>query len=49
MAIAGAAGRMGRNLVGACHEEEGREVTQAVARPQSDAVGGEPQERERAI
>jgi len=39
IAIAGAAGRMGRNLVVACHEEDGLTLTQAVARPQSESIG----------
>ena len=39
IAIAGAAGRMGRNLVIACHEVDDLELTQAVARPTSEAIG----------
>lgn len=39
IAIAGAAGRMGRNLIAACHEVDDLALTQAVARPQSDLIG----------
>ena len=39
IAIAGAAGRMGRNLVLACSETDGLELTQALDREQSPALG----------
>jgi len=39
IAIAGAAGRMGRNLLAACGESADLEVTQAVERPGHDALG----------
>jgi len=39
IAIAGAAGRMGRNLVLACSEADGLELTQALDREQSPALG----------
>jgi 4-hydroxy-tetrahydrodipicolinate reductase len=39
IAIAGAAGRMGRNLVLACSETEDLELTQALEREQSPALG----------
>ena len=37
--IAGAAGRMGRNLILACHEREDCELTQALERKGSDSIG----------
>jgi len=39
IAIAGAAGRMGRNLIAACAESADLEVTQAVERPAHEALG----------
>lgn len=39
VAIAGAAGRMGRNLIVACHEAEGLELTVATERPGSSFIG----------
>ncbi len=39
IAIAGAAGRMGRNLIAACGESADLEVTQAVERPGHEALG----------
>jgi 4-hydroxy-tetrahydrodipicolinate reductase len=41
IAIAGAAGRMGRNLVLACSEADGIELTQALEREQSPALGAD--------
>jgi 4-hydroxy-tetrahydrodipicolinate reductase len=41
IAIAGAAGRMGRNLVLACSEADGIELTQALERAQSPALGND--------
>jgi 4-hydroxy-tetrahydrodipicolinate reductase len=41
IAIAGAAGRMGRNLVIACSENEDLELTQALARTHSPALGSD--------
>ena len=41
IAIAGAAGRMGRNLVLACHESGDVELTQALEREQSPALGSD--------
>ena len=41
IAIAGAAGRMGRNLVLACAEAEGIELTQALEHGQSPALGSD--------
>ena len=41
IAIAGAAGRMGRNLVVACHQAEGIELTQALERAGSPALGSD--------
>ena len=41
IAIAGAAGRMGRNLVIACHEAEDVELTQALERTDSPALGSD--------
>jgi len=39
IAIAGAAGRMGRNLIAACGESADLQVTQAVERPGHEALG----------
>ena len=39
IAIAGVAGRMGRNLVLACNETEGVELSLALEREGSDAIG----------
>ena len=39
IAIAGAAGRMGRNLVIACNEADDMELTQALEREQSPSLG----------
>ena len=39
IAIAGAAGRMGRNLVLACGETDGIELTQALEREDSPSLG----------
>ena len=41
IAIAGVAGRMGRNLVIACHETEGVELTQGLEHAQSPALGSD--------
>ena len=41
IAIAGAAGRMGRNLVMACHQADGVELTQALERNDSPALGSD--------
>jgi len=41
IAIAGAAGRMGRNLVQACSEADGIELTQALEHAQSPALGSD--------
>ena len=41
IAIAGAAGRMGRNLVMACHQADGVELTQALERSDSPALGSD--------
>jgi 4-hydroxy-tetrahydrodipicolinate reductase len=41
IAIAGAAGRMGRNLVLACSEADDLQLTQAVERPGHDAIGSD--------
>lgn len=41
IAIAGAAGRMGRNLVQACHEAADLELTQALEHPDSTALGND--------
>lgn len=41
IAIAGVAGRMGRNLVQACHEADGIELTQGLERPGSAALGND--------
>ena len=41
IAVAGAAGRMGRNLVLACHEAAGLELTQALERSDSPALGSD--------
>ena len=41
IAIAGAAGRMGRNLVLACDETDGTDVTQALERSESPALGND--------
>ncbi len=41
VAIAGAAGRMGRNLVVACDEAEDLQLTQALERAESDALGSD--------
>ena len=41
IAIAGAAGRMGRNLVLACHEADGIELTQALERKDSPALNSD--------
>ena len=41
VAIAGAAGRMGRNLVLACDEADDLELTQALERADSDALGSD--------
>ena len=41
IAIAGAAGRMGRNLVLACHEADDIELTQALERTDSPALGSD--------
>ncbi len=41
LAIAGAAGRMGRNLVTACSEAGDLELTQALERADSDALGSD--------
>ena len=41
IAIAGVAGRMGRNLVLACHEAEGAELTQGLEHAQSPALGSD--------
>lgn len=41
IAIAGAAGRMGRNLVAACAEAEDVELTQALERADSPAIGSD--------
>ena len=41
IAIAGAAGRMGRNLVVACSEADDLELTQALEREQSPALGSD--------
>ena len=41
IAIAGAAGRMGRNLVLACDEAEGLELTQALEHGDSPSLGGD--------
>ncbi len=41
IAIAGAAGRMGRNLVAACNEIDEFELTQALERPGHDALGAD--------
>ena len=39
VAIAGAAGRMGRNLIAACHEAEGLELTVATEHAGSSFIG----------
>jgi 4-hydroxy-tetrahydrodipicolinate reductase len=39
IAIAGAGGRMGRNLVQACHEADGVELTAALEHPESGFLG----------
>ena len=39
IAIAGAAGRMGRNLVIACNQADDMELTQALEREQSPSLG----------
>ena len=41
IAIAGAAGRMGRNLVVACSETDDLELTQALEREQSPSIGSD--------
>ena len=41
IAIAGAAGRMGRNLVIACNEAEGMQLTQALEREDSPSLGSD--------
>ena len=41
IAVAGAAGRMGRNLINACAEADDMELTQALERPQSPAIGSD--------
>ncbi len=41
IAIAGAAGRMGRNLVVACNETEGMQLTQALERKDSPGLGSD--------
>jgi 4-hydroxy-tetrahydrodipicolinate reductase len=41
IAIAGAAGRMGRNLVQACQQAEGMEVTVALEHPESSLLGSD--------
>jgi len=41
IAIAGAAGRMGRNLVIACNQADGLELTQALERTDSPALGSD--------
>ena len=41
IAIAGVAGRMGRNLVLACHEAEGIELTQGLEHSKSPALGND--------
>ena len=39
IAITGAAGRMGRNLIEACHNTEGLNVSVALEHPQKFIVG----------
>jgi len=41
IAIAGAAGRMGRNLVIACSQTDDMELTQAIEREQSPSIGSD--------
>jgi 4-hydroxy-tetrahydrodipicolinate reductase len=41
IAIAGAAGRMGRNLIQACQQAEGMEVTAALEHPESSLLGSD--------
>jgi 4-hydroxy-tetrahydrodipicolinate reductase len=41
IAIAGAAGRMGRNLIIACAEADDMELTQALEREQNPAIGSD--------
>ncbi|MCP5230747.1 MAG: 4-hydroxy-tetrahydrodipicolinate reductase [Zoogloeaceae bacterium] len=41
IAITGAAGRMGRNLIQACHEADGMEVTAAIEHPHSSLLGAD--------
>ena len=41
IAIAGAAGRMGRNLIQACHEADGLQVSVAVEHPESSLIGAD--------
>ena len=41
IAITGAAGRMGRNLILACTEAEDLRLTQAVEHPGHDAIGAD--------
>jgi len=41
IAIVGAAGRMGKTLIEACHEREGLELSVATERPQSSLIGSD--------
>ena len=41
IAITGAAGRMGRNLIGACHQADGLQVTVALEHPDSTLLGSD--------